>query len=127
MPEHVVERGSRPSLFAHRQKSAHRNHDAARATARGEDRPPSLHQECATGKRCIIADVVKQMRADGITSAAAICLITGDSRTSVGLYRRAAFAEAGDELQLGTLKLGRASSASGGLRRQAHSAAQPAL
>ncbi len=47
-----------------------------------------------------IADVVKQMRADGITSAAAICLAPQNSRTSVGLYRRAAFAEAGDALQL---------------------------
>jgi protoporphyrin/coproporphyrin ferrochelatase len=42
-----------------------------------------------------IADVVKQMRADGITSAAVICLAPQNSRTSVGLYRRAAFAEAG--------------------------------
>ena len=41
-----------------------------------------------------IADVVKQMRTDGITSAAAICLAPQNSRTSVGLYRRAAFAEA---------------------------------
>jgi protoporphyrin/coproporphyrin ferrochelatase len=47
-----------------------------------------------------IADVVKQMRADGITSAAAICLAPQNSRTSVGLYRRAAFAEAGDAIQL---------------------------
>ena len=41
-----------------------------------------------------IADVVRQMRADGITSAAAICLAPQNSRTSVGLYRRAVFAEA---------------------------------
>ena len=47
-----------------------------------------------------IADVVKQMRADGVTSAAAICLAPQNSRTSTGLYRRAAFAEAGDALQL---------------------------
>ena len=47
-----------------------------------------------------IADVVKQMRADGITSAAAICLAPQNSRTSVGLYRRAAFAEAGDGIQI---------------------------
>jgi ferrochelatase len=47
-----------------------------------------------------IADVVRQMRADGITSAAAICLAPQNSRTSVGLYRRAAFAEAGDSLRL---------------------------
>ena len=47
-----------------------------------------------------IADVVKQMRAEGITSAAAICLAPQNSRTSTGLYRRAAFAEAGDAIQL---------------------------
>jgi ferrochelatase len=47
-----------------------------------------------------IADVVRQMRADGITSAAAICLAPQNSRTSVGLYRRAAFAEAGDAIQI---------------------------
>jgi protoporphyrin/coproporphyrin ferrochelatase len=47
-----------------------------------------------------IADVVRQMRADGITSAAAICLAPQNSRTSVGLYRRAAFAEAGDAIKI---------------------------
>jgi ferrochelatase len=47
-----------------------------------------------------IADVVKQMRVDGIKSAAAICLAPQNSRTSVGLYRRAAFAEAGDAIQI---------------------------
>lgn len=43
-----------------------------------------------------IADVVKQMRADGIESAVAICLAPQNSRTSVGLYRRAAMAEMGN-------------------------------
>jgi ferrochelatase len=52
-----------------------------------------------------IADVVKQMRADGITSAAAICLAPQNSRTSVGLYRRAAFAEAGAAGADGSLRL----------------------
>ncbi len=47
-----------------------------------------------------IADVVKQMRADGVTSAAAICLAPQNSRTSTGLYRRAAFAEAGEAIQI---------------------------
>jgi ferrochelatase len=42
-----------------------------------------------------IADVVRQMREDGINSAVVICLAPQNSRTSVGLYRRAAFAEAG--------------------------------
>jgi len=44
--------------------------------------------------RPYIADVVKQMRLDGIEEAAAICLAPQNSRTSVGLYRRAALAEA---------------------------------
>ena len=41
-----------------------------------------------------IADVVRQMKDDGITSAVAICLAPQNSRTSVGLYRRATFAAA---------------------------------
>jgi ferrochelatase len=45
--------------------------------------------------RPYIADTVKQMRADGIEEAAVICLAPQNSRTSVGLYRRAALAEAG--------------------------------
>ncbi|WP_035348100.1 ferrochelatase [Edaphobacter aggregans] len=36
-----------------------------------------------------IADVVEQMRADGVTEVKAICLAPQNSRTSVGLYRRA--------------------------------------
>jgi len=36
-----------------------------------------------------IADVVARMRADGITQIKAICLAPQNSRTSVGLYRRA--------------------------------------
>jgi protoporphyrin/coproporphyrin ferrochelatase len=47
-----------------------------------------------------IADVVRQMRGDGITSAVVICLAPQNSRTSVGLYRRAAFAEAGDAIEM---------------------------
>jgi len=45
--------------------------------------------------RPYIPDVVKQMRADGVEEAAAICLAPQNSRTSVGLYRRAVEAEAG--------------------------------
>jgi protoporphyrin/coproporphyrin ferrochelatase len=45
--------------------------------------------------RPYIPDVVKQMRADGVEEAAVICLAPQNSRTSVGLYRRAAQAEAG--------------------------------
>jgi protoporphyrin/coproporphyrin ferrochelatase len=43
-----------------------------------------------------IVDVVKQMREDGVRSAVAICLAPQNSRTSVGLYRRAVQAEAGE-------------------------------
>jgi len=42
-----------------------------------------------------IPDVVKQMHADGIEEMAVICMAPQNSRTSVGLYRRAVEAEAG--------------------------------
>jgi ferrochelatase len=44
--------------------------------------------------RPYIPDVVTQMRADGIEEAAVICMAPQNSRTSVGLYRRAVAAEA---------------------------------
>lgn len=47
-----------------------------------------------------VAQVVLQMIADGITRAVAICMAPHNSRTSVGLYRSAAFAEAGEELRI---------------------------
>jgi ferrochelatase len=47
-----------------------------------------------------IADVVGQMHADGITSAVVICLAPQNSRTSVGLYRRAVLAAAGDAIRI---------------------------
>jgi protoporphyrin/coproporphyrin ferrochelatase len=47
-----------------------------------------------------IADVVGQMREDGITSAVVICLAPQNSRTSVGLYRRAAFAAAAGAIEM---------------------------
>ncbi len=45
--------------------------------------------------RPYIPDVVRQMRTDGVEEAAVICLAPQNSRTSVGLYKRAAQAEAG--------------------------------
>lgn len=45
--------------------------------------------------RPYIPDVVRQMREDGVEEAAVICLAPQNSRTSVGLYRRAVQAEAG--------------------------------
>ncbi len=44
--------------------------------------------------RPYIADVVRRMRADGVEEAAVVCLAPQNSRTSVGLYRRAVEAEA---------------------------------
>jgi len=44
--------------------------------------------------RPYIPDVVRQMRADGVEEAAVICMAPHNSRTSVGLYRRAVEAEA---------------------------------
>jgi protoporphyrin/coproporphyrin ferrochelatase len=41
-----------------------------------------------------IADVVAQIRADGVTHIKAVCLAPQNSRTSVGLYRRAVLAAA---------------------------------
>ncbi len=46
--------------------------------------------------RPYIPEVVRKMRADGIDEAAVICMAPQNSRTSVGLYRRAVEAEAGD-------------------------------
>jgi len=45
--------------------------------------------------RPYIPEVVKQMRADGVEAAAVLCLAPQNSRTSVGLYKRAVQAEAG--------------------------------
>ena len=42
----------------------------------------------------LIADVVEEMRADGVTRIKAVCLAPQNSRTSVGLYRRAVLAAA---------------------------------
>ncbi len=41
-----------------------------------------------------IPDVVRQMREDGVEEAAVVCMAPHNSRTSVGLYRRAVEAEA---------------------------------
>lgn len=46
--------------------------------------------------RPYIPDIVKTMRGDGIEEAAVLCMAPQNSRTSVGLYRRAVEAEAGD-------------------------------
>lgn len=50
--------------------------------------------------RPYISDVVRQMLADGVEEAAVICMAPQNSRTSVGLYRRAVEAEAGSALRI---------------------------
>jgi ferrochelatase len=47
-----------------------------------------------------IADVVRQMRSDGVASAVVICLAPQNSRTSVGLYGRAVFAETAGAIEI---------------------------
>ncbi len=46
-----------------------------------------------------IAESIGRMRSDGVTDAVAICMAPQNSRTSVGLYRRAAYAAAGAALR----------------------------
>jgi ferrochelatase len=46
--------------------------------------------------RPYIADAIREMRAAGVSRFASICLAPQNSRTSVGLYRRAVFAELGE-------------------------------
>jgi ferrochelatase len=47
-----------------------------------------------------IADAVRQMIADGVTDCVAICLAPQNSRTSVGLYKRATFTEEATALHI---------------------------
>jgi ferrochelatase len=47
-----------------------------------------------------IAEVVQRMIGDGVTRAVAICLAPQNSRTSVGLYRRAVYAAAEGKIEL---------------------------
>jgi ferrochelatase len=47
-----------------------------------------------------IADVVAQMKADGVSHARVLCLAPQNSRTSVGLYRRALMEAVGDAFQV---------------------------
>jgi len=58
---------------------------------------PSLNTKVYVGMRNwhpYIAEVVDQMRADGVTRFKAVCLAPQNSRTSVGLYRKAVTAAA---------------------------------
>ncbi|MFY9854003.1 MAG: ferrochelatase [Terracidiphilus sp.] len=75
-----------------------KNQDAARVGH------PASGELAATGEpvpvyvamrnwRPYIPDVIKKMRADGVEEAAVLCLAPHNSRTSVGLYRKAVEAE----------------------------------
>ncbi len=50
--------------------------------------------------RPYISDTVRRMREAGITRMIAICMAPHNSRTSVGLYKRAAYAEAGNPMEI---------------------------
>jgi len=47
-----------------------------------------------------IADVVAQMKSDGVTHARVLCLAPQNSRTSTGLYKRALMAAVGDAFEV---------------------------
>jgi ferrochelatase len=47
-----------------------------------------------------ISDTVKRMLHNEVRRAAVLCMAPHNSRTSVGLYKRSAFAEAGDKIKL---------------------------
>jgi ferrochelatase len=55
--------------------------------------------------RPYISEVVQRMRADGIEEAAVICMAPQNSRTSVGLYRRAVYAAAGDGVKVDFIRI----------------------
>lgn len=62
-----------------------------------------VHERVYIGMRNwkpFIADTVKHMIDDGVESATAICLAPQNSRTSVGLYKRAVLAAAGDAIKI---------------------------
>src|ERR1700721_1052655 len=56
--------------------------------------PPGSVYVAMRNWRPYIPEVVRQMRIDGVEEAAVICMAPQNSRTSVGLYRRAVEAEA---------------------------------
>ena len=47
-----------------------------------------------------VSDATRQMAQDGVQEIVAICLAPQNSRTSVGLYKRAAYAEAGEKIRI---------------------------
>jgi ferrochelatase len=97
LPQHVIEEIQHRYQLIGRSPLTELTMEQARLTAAelaasGETVPVYVGMR---NWRPYIPDVVKQMRADGAEEAAVICLAPQNSRTSVGLYRRAAQAEAG--------------------------------
>ncbi|HVU47364.1 MAG TPA: ferrochelatase [Terracidiphilus sp.] len=97
VPPHVVEEiQHRYSLIGHSPLTEITNEQArlveAELAVDGQSIPVYVGMR---NWRPYIPDVVKRMRANGIEEAAVICMAPQNSRTSVGLYRRAVEAEAG--------------------------------
>ncbi|HWE86429.1 MAG TPA: ferrochelatase [Terracidiphilus sp.] len=97
MPQHVVEEIQHRYSLIGRSPLTELTMEQARLTEAelaANGRPVRVYVGMRNW-RPYIPDVVKQMRADGVEEAAVICLAPQNSRTSVGLYRRTAMAEAG--------------------------------
>ena len=97
MPQEVIEE------ITHRYGLIGKSPLTALTLEQGRFLSEALHVPVYVGMRNwkpYIVDVMRQMKADGITEAAAICLAPQNSRTSVGLYRRAVYAEASDAIRI---------------------------
>lgn len=97
MPQHVVEEIQHRYSLIGRSPLTDLTLEHARlveAELAASDRPVKVYVGMRNW-RPYIPDVVKQMRADGVEQAAVLCLAPQNSRTSVGLYKRAVDAEAG--------------------------------
>lgn len=90
--EKELNEGGEASFASH---PGDKNQHAARMERPGKSIEPVRVYVGMRNWRPYIPDVVKQMRADGVDEAAVICMAPQNSRTSVGLYRRAVQAEAG--------------------------------
>src|SRR5688572_8247488 len=86
LPDHVVEEVQRRYTLVGRSPLTEISLRQGRALARELGLPVYVGMR---NWRPFIADVVKQMSAEGITRAVAIPMAPQNSRTSVGLYRKA--------------------------------------
>jgi len=86
LPETVVEEITRRYALIGHSPLTEITHRQAQALARRLDLPVYVGMR---NWHPFIADTVRRMTADGVDRAVAICLAPQDSRTSVGLYRKA--------------------------------------